>query len=148
MPPHCCPRRTACELRLCLQRVKSHKLGRPWPTACSKAPHPTSRTSEASCSQSRPESLAMIKIPAPQNWRRRPATPSDRWASSGCRCLNLPTELSPAEAGVDLEENGQVEVAIAPLAVLVIDAHLLALAEFALLRARRRHVGQRASVVK
>ena len=74
--------------------------------------------------------------------------PFDRWASFGCHCLTLPAELSPAEAAVDVEEDWQVAVAIAPLAVLVINAHLLALANDTLLLARRRHLGQRASVVK
>ena len=51
-------------------------------------------------------------------------------------------------AGVDVEEEGQVEVAIAPLALLVIDARLLVLANDTLLRARWRDLLQRTGVVQ
>src|SRR5215217_5060771 len=89
----------------------------------------------------------MIRIPMQPSWSRRPAAPYARWASFGCRCLSSSTELEAA-AGVDLVEEGQVEVAVAPLAVLVIDTRLLALAKHTLLWARWRHLGQRASVIQ
>src|SRR5215208_6961018 len=89
----------------------------------------------------------MIRIPGRHSSSRKRAAPYERWALFGCRCLSLPAEL-PAEADVRLVEERQVEVAVAPLAVLVIDAHLLVLAKYTLLLAWRRHVGQRASVVE
>jgi len=55
----------------------------------------------------------------------------------GCRCRSSPAELA-AYADVSLVEDGQIKVAVAPLTVLIIDAHLLTLAEFAVLLARWR----------
>ena len=53
--PLCCRRRTVCKPPPSLPWVKSYKLRRLWPRACSKARHPMLRTSGVSCLQSPPE---------------------------------------------------------------------------------------------
>src|SRR4051812_14114391 len=89
----------------------------------------------------------MTRIPAQRSSKRRQAAPYDRWASFGCRCRSSSTELS-AHAGVYFVEEGQVEVAVLPERMPVIDARLLALTDDTLLRAWWRHLGQRTRVIK
>ena len=83
---------------------------------------------------------------------------ADRLAEQAREALELlgvvrvPLPESPAELDADPdvvdEEEGQVEVAIVPVALHIIDAGLLPLANYALLRARRRHLVQRTGVVQ
>src|SRR4029450_1491827 len=62
-------------------------------------------------------------------------------------CRRSSAELALG-AAVDVEEEGQEEVAVLPESSLVIDAGLLVLTDHTLLRARWRHLGQRAGVIE
>src|SRR5215204_4654789 len=70
------------------------------------------------------------------------------WASCGCYCRSSPAELHAA-SHVDVEEQVHVEVTLRPRARHVVDAcPLLVLTNDTLRGARRRHLVERAGVLR
>src|SRR5215207_8402661 len=123
MRPHSSP---AASLRRPVQRC---------PKACDTAHRPMSDTSAVSCSRSPLASLTMTSIPTPSGSKRRPAPLYSRWAWCGCRYP--PSELRMTGAGVVLEEQVGIEVAVVAGALHIVDARLLVLAKNTFGRARR-----------
>src|SRR5215203_2739335 len=86
-------------------------------------------------------------IPMQTGLPKRPTKPSSCWVSSGCRCPSSPAELPPAHAEVVVEENDQVEVAVRPHTLHIVDADLKA-SKVVLARACRCRLGQVTVIVE